>query len=199
MSKQKKASKSDKVSKKSKILYVTAGIVILIPLILLIYIYFGAKENSGKPTVGERFENSLNPAITTKQVDEVKAALKQEGVEGLEVNLISATLRINIDVTDDATADTITAIMNAAYDSVNAILPIDTYFTNHEKVDKMYDIEVHVYNYIPNDQKPADGQIYMIKTKTSAAKEPNVSTPSSPKNQEVADKLLTEQQAATEQ
>lgn len=37
---------------------------------------------------------------------------------------------------------------------------------------------------------------YKIKTKTAAAKKPNVSTPSSPKNKSVAEKLLKQQEEA---
>ncbi|MGX8834097.1 hypothetical protein ACWG0P_07775 [Amedibacillus sp. YH-ame6] len=186
-------SKFKNLSKSSKILYTVAGIVILIPLVLLIYIYFGAKDNAGKPTVGDRFEDSLNPAITEKQLGELKTALKIDGTEKIEINLISATLRVNIDTADDASADTITSIMNQAYDSVNSILPIETYFTNNKKSTKMYDVEINVYNYIPDETKSADGQIYMIKTKTAAASEPNVSVPTTAKNEEVAKKLLEEQ------
>lgn len=186
-------SKFKNLSKSSKILYTVAGIVILIPLVLLIYIYFGAKDNAGKPTVGDRFEDSLNPAITEKQLSELKTALKIDGTEKIEINLISATLRVNIDTADDASADTITSIMNQAYDSVNSILPIDTYFTNNKKSKKMYDVEINVYNYIPDETKSADGQIFMIKTKTAAASEPNVSVPTTAKNEEVAKKLLEEQ------
>ncbi|MEG0469207.1 MAG: hypothetical protein RR531_12665 [Longicatena sp.] len=186
-------SKLKNLSKSSKILYTVAGIVILIPLVLLIYIYFGAKDNAGKPTVGDRFEDSLNPAITEKKLSELKTALKIDGTEKIEINLISATLRVNIDTADDASADTITSIMNQAYDSVNSILPIDTYFTNNKKSTKMYDVEINVYNYIPDETKSADGQIFMIKTKTAAASEPNVSVPTTAKNEEVAKKLLEEQ------
>ncbi|MGX8851020.1 hypothetical protein [Amedibacillus sp. YH-ame10] len=186
-------SKLKNLSKSSKILYTVAGIVILIPLVLLIYIYFGAKDNAGKPTVGDRFEDSLNPAITEKQLSELRTALKIDGTEKIEINLISATLRVNIDTADDASADTITSIMNQAYDSVNSILPIDTYFTNNKKSTKMYDVEINVYNYIPDETKSADGQIFMIKTKTAAASEPNVSVPTTAKNEEVAKKLLEEQ------
>ena len=193
MAKKKKASN---LSKSSKILYTVAVIVIIIPLLFLVYIYIGAKENTGKPTVGSRFDDSLNPAISEKQVSEVKDALKFDGVEKVEVNLISATLRISIDTSDDASADTITAIMNEAYDDVDKILPIATYFTNNKKSSKMYDLEINVYNYIPDAEKAASGQILMIKTKTAAAKEPNISVPTTAKNSEVAEKLLKGQAQA---
>ena len=189
-------SKKKKTNKRSNILYWIAGIVILIPCILLAYIYFGAKENSGKPTVGNRFDNSLNPAITEEQLTKLKSTLKFDGVDNIEVNLISATLRINIDTKDDADSGTVKSLMNEAYDDVDEVLPIKTYFTNNDKSEKMYDLEVHVYNYIPDESHSSDDQIYMIKTKTSAAKKANVSTPSSPKNKKVAEKLLKEQEEA---
>ena len=178
MSKKKKKTKAG--GGKSKILYWIAGIVILIPVLLLGWIYLSAKESSGSPTVGSRFDNSLNPAITEEQLDKVKSAMKLDGVESVEVNLISATLRINIDTKDDASSAKVKSIMNEAYDKVNDILPIKKYFTNNDS-DKMYDLEVHVYK---------------IKTKTAAAKKPNVSTPSSPKNKSVAEKLLKQQEEA---
>ena len=182
MSKKKKKTKAG--GGKSKILYWIAGIVILIPVLLLGWIYLSAKESSGSPT-----------AITEEQLDKVKSAMKLDGVESVEVNLISATLRINIDTKDDASSAKVKSIMNEAYDKVNDILPIKKYFTNNDS-DKMYDLEVHVYNFIPDDKHSADDQIYKIKTKTAAAKKPNVSTPSSPKNKSVAEKLLKQQEEA---
>ena len=114
MSKKKKKTKAG--GGKSKILYWIAGIVILIPVLLLGWIYLSAKESSGSPTVGSRFDNSLNPAITEEQLDKVKSAMKLDGVESVEVNLISATLRINIDTKDDASSAKVKSIMNEAYD-----------------------------------------------------------------------------------
>ena len=124
--------------KSSKVLITVAIIVLLIPLLLLGYIYFGAKENSGKPVTGSRFENSLDPAITQEQMDKVKKALNFDGVEKVEVNLTSATLRITMDAADDIDQDTLENLLNAAYDKVNDILPVKTYFTNKDKT-KMYD------------------------------------------------------------
>lgn len=189
--------KTKKIDGKSKILYSITAIVILIPLLLLGWIYFSAKESSGKPTVGSRFDNSLDPAITEEQLKQVEDAMQFDGIDGVEVNLISATLRINIDTADSADSAEVKSIMNTAYDKVDEILPVKTYFTNNDS-DKMYDLEVHVYNYIPDEEHPSDKQVYMIKTKTAAASKPNVSTPSSPKNKSVAEKLLKQQEEAEE-
>lgn len=191
-----KQKSSSKLKNSSKILYTVAIIVIVVPLLFLGYIYIGAKENTGKPTDGKRFADSLNPHISNAQLKQLKDTLKFDGVDHVDVNLIQATLRVDIDTANDASADTITNIMNQAYDDVNKVLPIDTYFTNNSKSDKMYDVEVSVYNYIPDDKLPADGQIIMIKTKTAAASEPNVSVPTTAKNPEVAKKLLDGQQQA---
>ncbi len=184
--------KKNKKGSKNKILYWIAGIVVLVPLLLLGWIFLSTKENSGQPTVGSRFDHSLDPAITEKQVNEVKDAMAFDNTDKVEVNLISATLRINIDTKDDVSSESVKNIMNEAYDKVNDILPIKTYFTNNDSV-KMYDLEVHVYNFIPDEKHSADDQIYMVKTKTAAAAKPNVSTPSSPKNKEVSNELLQPQ------
>ena len=199
MSKKKKtkAKSNTKTSNKGKILYWIAAIVILIPLLLLGWIYLNAKESSGKPTVGSRFDNSLNPPITEEMLNEVKDTVKYDNADNIEINLISATLRVNIDTADNASSNDIKNIMNDAYKKVDSIIPIDTYFTNNDS-DKMYDLEVHVYNYIPDEEHSADDQIYMIKTKTAAAKKPNVSTPSSPKNKTVANELLKEEKEEKE-
>ena len=104
--------------KSSKVLITVAIIVLLIPLLLLGYIYFGAKENSGKPVTGSRFENSLDPAITQEQMDKVKKALNFDGVEKVEVNLTSATLRITMDAADDIDQDTLENLLDAAYENI---------------------------------------------------------------------------------
>ena len=73
------------------------------------------------------------------------------------MNLKSATLRISIDVSDDANADTCNAIAQEAYNQVNGILPVDTYFTNTEEA-KMYDLEIDAYNFLLDDTH-TEGQV----------------------------------------
>ena len=81
------------------------------------------------PTVGSRFDNSLDPAITEEQLTKVKDALKFDGAENVEVNLKSATLRITIDLDDKAGSSKVKSVLNDAYDKVVKILPVKTYFT----------------------------------------------------------------------
>ena len=181
--------------KSSKVLITVAIIVLLIPLLLLGYIYFGAKENSGKPVTGSRFENSLDPAITQEQMDKMKKALNFDGVEKVEVNLTSATLRITMDAADDIDQDTLENLLNAAYDKVNDILPVKTYFTNKDKT-KMYDLDIHAYNFIPDDSHKEDDQIYLELVKNAANKKKVVDNITTPKNEKEAKELLKQQEEA---
>ena len=112
-----------------------------------------------EPVVGNRFDSKdLNPAITNDQISQVQTTIASiGGVENVEVNLKSATLRISIDVSDDANADTCNAIAQEAYNQVNGILPVDTYFTNTEEA-KMYDLEIDAYNFLLDDTH-TEGQV----------------------------------------
>lgn len=203
MSKQKnmKSPKQKKNTKKSsKVLIGIAIVVLLIPLLLLGYIYFGAKENSGKPVTGSRFDKSLDPAITQEEIDKVKGALKIDGVEKVEVNLTSATLRITLDTADDLSEDSIENVLNEAYDKVNDILPVKTYFTNKSNEDaasaKMYDLDIHAYNFIPDDTHKEDDQIYLELVKNAANKKKVVDTITTPRNEKEANELLKQQEEA---
>lgn len=184
-------SKKSTLDKKSKILYSAAVIVILIPLLLLGYIYLSTKENAGVPTVGNRFSDELDPAITDGQLDQVRETLKYDQAQFVEVNLKSATLRITIDLADNANNDQVTSVLEDAYDKVTKILPEDTYFTNKEGV-KMYDLEISAYNFIPEDDN-TNGWVYKSKLKNAANEKSHVDVLSSPKNEEVSDTIEKDQ------
>ncbi len=134
-------------------------IVILIPFLIVGYVILTSLGGQNEPVVGNRFDsNDLNPAITNDQISQVQTAIASiGGVENVEVNLKSATLRISIDVSDDANADTCNAIAQEAYNQVNGILPVDTYFTNTEDA-KMYDLEIDAYNFLLDDSH-TEGQV----------------------------------------
>ena len=134
-------------------------IVLLIPFLIVGYVILTSLGGQNEPVVGNRFDsNDLNPAITNDQISQVQTAIASiGGVENVEVNLKSATLRISIDVSDDANADTCNAIAQEAYNQVNGILPVDTYFTNTEDA-KMYDLEIDAYNFLLDDSH-TEGQV----------------------------------------
>ena len=171
-SKPKKIGKKNKDTKRrANWLFRFTLLVILIPLIILAWILLTSLETKGEPIVGERFNNQLNPAISKEQETSLKDIFVSSEFESVQINLKSATLRVNINTIDNLTIEQIGAIIDDAYTKVDAVLPIATYFTNKvekESITKMYDLEIHVYNYLPTDEN-RNGYAYMILTKNASA------------------------------
>ena len=112
--------------------------------------------------VADRFKNELNPAITETDLASIRSNLNYDNIDNLEVNLISATLRVMINTSDDMAEGDLLWILNDAADKIAAVLPIETYFTNSAAT-KMYDLEIHVYNTTKGSETLP--QIYYVKTK----------------------------------
>ncbi|MCI8272197.1 MAG: hypothetical protein HFG16_07810 [Erysipelotrichaceae bacterium] len=191
----KKSSKTNNKDKKPNTILWIGLVVILVPCLILLYILLGTKEKAGQPVVGDRFEGELDPGITDEQLNSIREALVFENAENVEVNLISATLRITINAKDDISSDGALALANSAYDKVMEVLPVETYFTNVKDEDgkmktKMYDIEVQVYNVLKQDNPNNIGLIYFVKSKSANMSEPILNNFASPKNEEVANELL---------
>ena len=176
-----------KVSKKPNWVLRITILVIAIPVIMLAFVLLTSMEKAGEPVVGDRFDGHLDPAIKESSIKELESTLSFDNVDKVNVTLISATLRIDIDANDGIDAAGIEAIANATYDKVNAILPIGTYFTNHDKI-KMYDLEINVFNLIPEDGSTI-AQIWCIKHKNASEAEVGTDWPSNPKNQEVTNEV----------
>lgn len=166
-----KTSSSIKKNKKPKqghkIVWFTL-VIILIPVAIIGYVLLTSLGGQNEPVVGNRFDSKdLNPAISNDQIDQVQNAVSSiGGVESVEVNLKSATLRISIDIADSSSAESCNAIAQEAYNQVVAILPAETYFTNTEEA-KMYDLEIDAYNFLLDDAHP-DGQVYFKVYKSGA-------------------------------
>lgn len=163
-------------------------VVIAIPLIILAFVLLTSMEKQGEPVVGNRFKNQLDPEIKNSEISSIKESLVYDNVDSVEVNLISATLRININTNDELDAASIEAIANDVYAKVNEILPVETYFTNTEKV-KMYDLEINVYNLIPDETNAGIAQIWCIKHKNASEDEVGTDWPTSPRNEEVNEQV----------
>ncbi len=191
----KKSSKTNNKDKKPNTILWIGLVVILVPCLILLYILLGTKEKAGQPVVGDRFEGELDPGITDEQLNSIREALVFENAENVEVNLISATLRITINAKDDISSDGALALANSAYDKVMEVLPVETYFTNVKDEEgkmktKMYDIEVQVYNVLKQDNPNNISLIYFVKSKSANMSEPILNNFASPKNEEVANELL---------
>lgn len=124
-------------------------IIIMIPVVIVGYVLLASLGGQNRPVEGSRFsKKDLDPAITDDNISTLESALSNiENVEKVSVNLLSATLRVHIDLIDSATDDVASAAINSAYSVINEQLPIDTYFTNKDG-SKMYDLEIDSYNYL---------------------------------------------------
>lgn len=164
-------------------------ILIAIPVIFVAYVLLTSSIGQNRPVVGNRFHGeNLDPKITEEDLTKVQESVaKIGGVDNAVVTLKSATLRVNLDVTDSADQEAVQNITEAAYEEVNKKLPIDRYFTNREK-SKMYDLEISGYNYIVDDSHPADGQIYVKITKTGPGYKV-VDVLSAPKDPELVEQI----------
>ena len=192
--KEKKVKKTkDGKPKQNHILVWIAAAVVLIPTIFVGVVVMTSTENQG--VTGVRFsEEDLNPAITEEQITQVQEAMTFDYVESVEVNLKSATLRVNInmeDIVDEVDLELVQNTAQSAYDAIAEILPIDTYFTQKDDGGKMYDLSINVYNYAQiDDEHTADHQVYVCLTKTSASDESVMDVLTQARDSELADSVM---------
>jgi len=184
--------KNDAPKKPNYLLWVTI-IIIAIPCLILMYIFIGSRESSSTPVEGTRFKNALDPKITEEDLKALESSLKFDNAEAIEINLKSATLRININAKDDLSQKAIKKLITDTYKKVDEKLPVKTYFTNKENGDnvvKMYDLEISAYNYIPEKEEDKKGQIHLSRVKNSSAEKPVDDVLSSPKDKQSAEEIL---------
>ncbi len=161
-----KRKKSNAPKQSHKLVWITL-VIIAIPCIIVLFVVLRSMSSQNSPVVGNRFsDDDLNPAITEENITNVQTRVGQiSGVEEATVDLKSATLRVHLNMDDNATQDEIQAAVDTAYDEINELLPITTYFTNTDDA-KMYDLEIDGYNYLVDEE--SDSQIYIKITKTGA-------------------------------
>lgn len=182
----KKTSNPVKLKKPHVILWLGI-IIVLVPCIILGVVLMNSLENSRELVVADRFKNELNPAITETDLASIRSNLNYDNIDNLEVNLISATLRVMINTSDDMAEGDLLWILNDAADKIAAVLPIETYFTNSAAT-KMYDLEIHVYNTTKGSE--ALPQIYYVKTKNAANEDWVIDNYTVAKNPELAKSIL---------
>jgi copper chaperone CopZ len=164
-------------------------VLVAAPLIILGWILFSSAMNTHKPVLGDRYKDDLNPAIKSEQMKEVKT--KSEGVEGVQsvdVEMATATLRVYVDVADDATAETATATADSVYKAVAEVLDPSVYFTKTDS-EKMYDLEIHVYTEAERKNTEGENFVYVIETKTSSMDAPASEIVSTAKDAALAQQL----------
>ena len=171
------------------ILFTICLILVLAPFVVLGWILFSSSMDTGTPVLGNRFEGDLDPAITKNQMNDVESAVKAlGGQDNAFVTMTTATLRVYVDVADDANEETVNAKADEVYNTVASILDPAVYFTKTDSK-KQYDLEIHVYTLPERTDAEGENFIYVIDTKTSNMAEPQKQTVSVAKDQAVADKL----------
>lgn len=180
--------KSKPKMRRSKVrIFIFVGIlIILIPFIILGVILIQASMSTGKPILGDRFKNDLNPAITSEQLKEIATKIKgQSNVDSVDVSLKTATLRVYVDVSDASSEQQVMDMSKSAYQDVISILDVNTYFTQHDGKE-MYDIEIHAYN---QDKNTKENFIYVITNKNSSMEKEHSQVVSKALDPELAQQL----------
>lgn len=184
--KETKINNKKKLSKGAIVLIISL-IIILIPCLIFGGILISAAIESGRPVNGNRFDNDLNPAITSADTSDIENSIKAlSNVEDCDIVLTSAQYRINVDTKDSLGKEQIETLCIEIYDIVNKKLPIGTYFTASD-TEKMYDLSINAYN------KISDGNIYYILTKNSKMSDYSLQCVSSPVDEELASQLNGEE------
>ena len=182
---EKKTTKKKKLSK-AAIVLILGLLIIMIPLGVFGGVLLHSWITNNKPVVGDRFVNDLEPAITNENMTAIETQIKSiSGVEKVEVVMTTAQMRVNIDTADNLSQEQIENISQQAYQVVNSVTPVGTYFTStNEK--KMYDLAINTYNYIKEDD---ESMIYVLLTKNSKMERAETQVVSEPVNEELAYEL----------
>jgi hypothetical protein len=160
--------------------------ILAVPATIMYNIAMETQEIAGTPVFGERFNNDLNPKISRGQVSELNTSIKAlEGVVEAEVNLLSATLRVNLLTSLDISDAEINSLIAKVKDTVLGKLPESEYFTaNLER--KQYDFEIHLRN---TKDRLDEEYRYIIVSKTSLMTTFIIQEVSTPKNPEFVAEL----------
>jgi len=169
------------------VILILSLVLLAIPTVVIGKVLYDAFAATGTPLFGNRFEMDLDPEITQEQLTELEIKISSEDlVDKVEVTLISASLRISVDVSDDITLEQLTPLATTLYSHVVTVLPVETYFKMNEN-SKMYDLELHVYNSL--ELKNDDSYKYLIFLLNSIMEEPLIQLVSDPKNPEYVQEL----------
>lgn len=161
-------------------------ILLAIPATWLLWQIIPASMRSGTPVIGSRFEGDLDPAISEESLTAVKEGIAQlENAEGVELHLVTGTVRIFISTGDMVDEARMNALVQEAYTVLTAELPVETYFTTVD-TKQMYDIEINVYSRLveEGEEQPF---IYVMGNKSAIRADLRIQTLTTPVSQELVD------------
>ncbi len=163
--KKKTTNKKNKMDVTGKVILI-GGAIIVIPILIFGWILISAMMDTGKPIIGNRFSGDLDPAIKSSELSAVETAI--EGlpkVESASVNLVSATVRITVDIEDSATQEVAFEVLDEVYNQVLSKLALETYFTSTTSK-RMYDLEINVHN-LPVAESDSENFVLVGRTKNA--------------------------------
>lgn len=169
-----------------------ALILIILPIGYVGSNILTAIHEQSQPVEGNRFEDDLDKKIEQGDIDKIINDLKGiEHVEDVTGNLLSATLRIHVDVDDNLNFKQTKAVAEKAWSKLQETLPLDEYFKNHDDI-KMYDLEVDTYNFVVDDteEHSQDKQIYMKAVRNSGSKQGHYDYLTTPKDKELVKEIV---------
>ena len=186
---QKQGTRKKTVVKQGHKLVVFTAVLILIPCAIVGLVLLTSIGGQNKPVVGERFsKHDLQPEIEKSQLRQLEQDLTAiEGLEEVQVNLKSATLRIQLNLNDAANEAQAKGAVEKGFEIVTKLLPVDEYFTNTDDA-KMYDLEIDGFNFIVQEGQSQDGFAYVKLTKTGSSATV-IDVMSSPKNAELVKEI----------
>lgn len=162
---------------------------IIISLILLIIptVFFGitlyrAYSETGNPVIGHRFDNDLKPKITSEDLSSLEDSFQDiEGVDGVDVQLQTATLRVYLDMGEsdkEAHKKATESAKEIIYESLNP----EEYFTAFDS-QLQYDYELYAHNELGEEMT-----IYLL-NKTSRMEKEHGQYLSDPVSAEMVEEL----------
>lgn len=182
--------KERKKLSRSALVLIVSILIIAIPVIIFLAILGISALQTGTPREGSRFDNDLQPEITSSMVETLKTDLQSlSSVEEVDVVLSQGQLRIYIDTDDNMSDEQFDSLITSAYSKVNSALPVDTYFTATD-TSKMYDLAINVYTKLQASDLDADSsRKYKLLHKNSTEQNYMIDDLANPKNAQLAAQL----------
>ena len=158
-------------------------VIILIPTVYMGVSLYRAYTETGRPVIGHRFDNYLAPKIEESDVSELQSSLETlEGVDAVNVELSTATVRIYLQLPEETGKETIEAKAREAETLLFENLSLEDYFTSFDS-QLQYDYEIYVY-----DPLGEETTMYLL-NKSSRMEEANSQYLSEPVSQEMVDEI----------
>lgn len=164
-------------------------VVLLIPAVAVGMVLLDAFESTGSTLDGNRFTTERQSEITQEHLTSIEEAISGLSYVGqVEVNLKSATLRVNALINETVDKSQVEDVANEMMNRVFSVVSEEEYFTMIGSY-KQYDLEIHAFNNLPTDQEDF---LYIIAHKNSVMEQPMIQLVSDPKNETFVNELYND-------